>query len=56
MGDREEQTVRVRPPRAGPGSRGWGVWAKSLGVSLLISPSKWGQGLPGSSSNQMGDG
>lgn len=22
MGDQEEQTVRVRPPRAGPGSRG----------------------------------
>lgn len=28
MGDREEQTVRVRPPRAGPGSQGWGVWAR----------------------------
>lgn len=28
MGDREEQTVRVRPPRAGPGSQGWGVLAR----------------------------
>lgn len=27
MGDQEEQDVRVRPPRAGPESGGWGVGA-----------------------------
>lgn len=40
MGDREEQTVRVRPPGAGLGTEGGGggssFWlpGRSLGVSL----------------------
>lgn len=37
MGDQEEQTVRVRPPRAGPGSRG-GVWGPGTGRLRGRSP------------------
>lgn len=52
MGDREEQTVRVWPPGAG--------WAGELrggagaSVRILVSPSKWGWGSLGSSSDQIG--
>jgi hypothetical protein len=40
MGDPEEQTVRVWPPRVGPGVQGvgacaWGLQDRSLGVSPL---------------------